>query len=40
MAPPPLTPADQKVLSAEAEQMERRPGQRIHVEFAPEAENG
>jgi uncharacterized BrkB/YihY/UPF0761 family membrane protein len=40
IAPPPLTPADQKVLSAEAQEVERRPEQRIHVDFAPEAENG
>ena len=38
IAPPPLTAADRAVLSAIAEQGERRPEQRVHVEFpaAPE----
>jgi YihY family inner membrane protein len=34
IAPPPLTPADRAVLSAIAEQGERRPEQRVHVEFS------
>jgi inner membrane protein YhjD len=33
MAPPPLTAADRAVLSAIAEQGERRPEQRVHVHF-------
>jgi uncharacterized BrkB/YihY/UPF0761 family membrane protein len=33
MAPPPLTAADEAVLSAEAPEGERRPGQRVPVEF-------
>ncbi len=35
IAPPPLTDADRVVLSAVAEQLERRPEQRVHVEFSP-----
>jgi uncharacterized BrkB/YihY/UPF0761 family membrane protein len=35
IAPPPLTPADRAVLSAIAQQGERRPEQRVHVEFPP-----
>jgi uncharacterized BrkB/YihY/UPF0761 family membrane protein len=35
IAPPPLTAADRAVLSAIAEQGERRPEQRVHVEFPP-----
>jgi hypothetical protein len=33
IAPPPLTLADRAVLSAIAEQGERRPEQRVHVEY-------
>jgi len=35
MVQPPLTPADRAVLSAAAVQGERRPEQRVHVEFSP-----
>jgi membrane protein len=35
IAPPPLTSADKAVLSAVAEEGERRPEQRVEVEFAP-----
>jgi YihY family inner membrane protein len=35
IAPPPLTPADRAVLTAIAQQGERRPEQRVHVEFPP-----
>jgi YihY family inner membrane protein len=35
IAPPPLTPADEAVLRSVAEQGERRPEQRVHVEFSP-----
>ena len=35
IAPPPLTPADEAVLRAVAEQNARRPGQRVQVEFTP-----
>lgn len=39
IAPPPLTAADRAVLSAIAEQGERRPEQRVHVEFpSPEGQ--
>jgi YihY family inner membrane protein len=34
MAPPPLTPADRAVLSAVAQEVERRPGQSVTVEFS------
>jgi len=35
IAPPPLTRADEAVLSAVAQEGERRPEQRVYVEFAP-----
>jgi len=35
MASPPLTEADRAALKAEAREGERRPGQRVEVEFAP-----
>jgi uncharacterized BrkB/YihY/UPF0761 family membrane protein len=35
ITPPPLTPADRAVLTAVAEQGERRPEQRVRVEFEP-----
>jgi inner membrane protein YhjD len=38
IAPPPLTAADELVLSAIAEQGERRPEQRVHVHFSPSSE--
>ncbi len=38
LAPPPLTAADQRVLRAEAEEMEPRPGQHIEVEFASDSD--
>jgi uncharacterized BrkB/YihY/UPF0761 family membrane protein len=36
LSPPPLTEADRAVLSAVARQSERRHGQSVHVDFAPE----
>jgi uncharacterized BrkB/YihY/UPF0761 family membrane protein len=39
IAPPPLTAADRAVLSAIAEQGERRPEQRVHVEFPAHPED-
>jgi uncharacterized BrkB/YihY/UPF0761 family membrane protein len=35
MSPPPLTAADRAALKAQAQEDERRPGQRVQVEFAP-----
>jgi hypothetical protein len=40
IAPPPLTAADELVLSAIAEQGERRPEQRVHVHFSKSPEGG
>jgi uncharacterized BrkB/YihY/UPF0761 family membrane protein len=40
LSPPPLTPADRVVLGAEAQEEERRPGQNIRMELAPDASRG
>ncbi len=40
IAPPPLTAADESVLRSVAEQGERRPEQRVHVEFSPTDHDG
>jgi len=40
IAPPPLTPADEAVLRSVVEQGERRPEQRVHVEFSPSHSGG
>jgi uncharacterized BrkB/YihY/UPF0761 family membrane protein len=34
LKPPPLTPADEAVLTSVAEQDERQPGQQVHVDFS------
>jgi hypothetical protein len=40
MLQPPLTEPDRQVLTALARTEERRPEQRVHVTFLPEADDG